>query len=98
MVVKFILFLTRIAAYFFYPEKELIGMKRLETNKPLLVCANHGNAFIDAMLIMAFSKRKYHVLVRSDVFTAKWSNWLLQKWHRIALRYQTNRPASSCHA
>ena len=30
MVVKFILFLTRIAAYFFYPEKELIGMKRLE--------------------------------------------------------------------
>jgi 1-acyl-sn-glycerol-3-phosphate acyltransferase len=83
MVVKFILFLTRIAAYFFYPEKELIGMKRLETNKPLLVCANHGNAFIDAMLIMAFSKRKYHVLVRSDVFTAKWSNWLLQKWQLI---------------
>lgn len=82
-MVKFILFVIRIAAYFFYPEKELIGLKRLNTNKPLLVCANHGNAFIDAMLIMAFSRRKYHVLVRADVFNAKWANWLLQKWQLI---------------
>ncbi len=77
--------LLRIGAEFFFSKHHLINLEKLNTNKPLLVCANHASAHLDGILIMIFSKRKFHVLVRADVFKKKWVANLLAKINLIPI-------------
>lgn len=78
-------FLVRIAAELFFSKHHLRNLDALETNKPLIVCANHASAHLDGILIMIFSKRKYHVLVRADIFQKKWLANILAKFHLIPI-------------
>lgn len=77
--------ILRIGAEFFFSKHHLINLERLKTGKPLIVCANHASAHLDGILIMIFSKRKFHVLVRADVFKKKWVSKLLAKINLIPI-------------
>lgn len=75
----------RIGAEFFFGKHHLKNLERLNTGKPLVVCSNHASAHLDGVLIMIFSKRKFHVLVRADVFKKKWVASLLAKINLIPI-------------
>lgn len=77
--------LLRIGAEFFFGKHHLKNLERLNTGKPLVVCSNHASAHLDGVLIMIFSKRKFHVLVRADVFKKKWVANLLTKINLIPI-------------
>lgn len=77
--------LLRIGAEFFFGKHHLKNLERLNTGKPLVVCSNHASAHLDGVLIMIFSKRKFHVLVRADVFKKKWVASLLAKINLIPI-------------
>jgi 1-acyl-sn-glycerol-3-phosphate acyltransferase len=66
-----IVFILRIALYFFYKKITVTGRKELPKNVPLLFAANHENAFIDAFLIGAHNSNLINTLVRADVFKYK---------------------------
>ncbi len=57
----------------------------LETDGPLLVCMNHPNSFLDAMIVMVTCKRPFHVLVRADVFEHPLANKLLRSIRLIPI-------------
>lgn len=77
--------ILRAGAEFFFSKHHLEKLERLNTGKPLVVCANHASAHLDGILIMIFSKRRFHVLVRADVFKKKWVANLLAKINLIPI-------------
>jgi 1-acyl-sn-glycerol-3-phosphate acyltransferase len=85
MLYSFCKLLIRIAVELFFRKKYVQNLQALNTGKPLLVCANHCNSFLDAMIIMVLSKRKYHVLVRADVFKKKWVDYILRKLNLVPI-------------
>lgn len=48
------------------------GLDKVPRDKPLLLCSNHPNAFMDALLVATTVTQPTHFLVRSDVFRKKW--------------------------
>lgn len=52
----------------FYRQCEVQGLEHLPANKPVLICANHANALVDAVIIQSFCPRLVHPLTRSGLF------------------------------
>lgn len=52
----------------FYRHYEVVGLEQLNTDKPVLLCANHANALADAVVLQAISTRLIHPLARSGLF------------------------------
>lgn len=52
----------------FYRSCEVNGLEHLPRNGPVLLCANHPNALIDAVVIQAAVPRNVHPLARSGLF------------------------------
>jgi 1-acyl-sn-glycerol-3-phosphate acyltransferase len=48
------------------------GHENVPHGVPLLLCSNHPNAFMDAIIVGMTVKRRSWFLVRSDVFRKKW--------------------------
>ncbi len=78
-------FILRIGAEFFFGKHHIKNLERLNNGRPMVVCSNHTAAHLDAVLIMIFSKREFHVLVRADVFNRKWIASLLAKINLIPI-------------
>jgi 1-acyl-sn-glycerol-3-phosphate acyltransferase len=47
----------------------------LDSRQPLIIVANHGNSFLDAILLAIVFERKLHFLARADVFNSKFKIW-----------------------
>ena len=59
---------------YFYRHKRLkhtIGMENIPLDRPILLCCNHPNAFMDALLLGSTIQRRTWFLARSDVFRKK---------------------------
>ena len=53
----------------YFRKLHIHGMQHIPENGPVLLVANHPNAFLDALLIAAFTQRPLHFLARGDAFT-----------------------------
>lgn len=51
--------------------KHTIGMENIPNDRPILLCCNHPNAFMDALLLGSTIQRRTWFLARSDVFRKK---------------------------
>jgi len=54
------------------------GLENVPRDKPLLLCSNHPNAFMDAMIVACTVPQQTYFLVRSDVFRKPWHRRLLE--------------------
>lgn len=52
---------------------------------PLLICANHPNSFLDAIIIAATFKAPIHFLARGDAFNKPWHASLLKLLHMFPI-------------
>lgn len=64
------------------------GVPHLEPGKPVIIAANHTNAFLDAVLIAAQVNRSVNFLVRSDVFNTAVKRFFLHALHQIPIYRQ----------
>ena len=55
------------------------GLEHVPEKEPILLTCNHGNAFLDAVLIAITLKRPVHFLTRADVFKKPWQRYILGK-------------------
>ncbi len=55
------------------------NIDHLSPGKPLILSVNHGNSFMDAMLLAVFLKRKMYFLARADAFNSPFKRWFLKK-------------------
>lgn len=58
----------RLAARIFYRRFEIAGLEHLPGRGPVILCANHVNALVDALVIQAASPRPIHPIARSGLF------------------------------
>lgn len=70
-------FLMRFALKVYYRKVFLLNEDRIPYEKPYIFACNHPNAFTDAILVAALTRRDLYFLARSDVFNNKLNIWLL---------------------
>lgn len=71
--------LLKFACYLYFSRIRLYQTENISSHNPLIVCANHGNSFMDAILIAITLKRKLHFLARADVFNTPFKRWFLSQ-------------------
>ncbi len=52
----------------FYRRCEVYGLEHIPAKGPVVLCANHPNALVDALILQAVSPRGLHPLARSGLF------------------------------
>lgn len=60
--------ITRKGLQSYFRTLHIEGIEHIPETGPVLLVANHPNAFLDALLIAAFMKRPIHFLARGDAF------------------------------
>ena len=76
----FYIFMKRymqVVSRFYFGKVEFVGMQNIPVGKPIIYSCNHQNAFMDALLIGAFSPVKITSLTRSDVFGTHAGMWFM---------------------
>lgn len=58
----------RFAVSVFYRRFEIVGADRIPNHGAVMLCANHVNALVDAVVVQAASPRIVHPLARSGLF------------------------------
>lgn len=71
--------LLKFASFLYFRKIRLYQTENIPKENPLIICANHGNSFLDAILIAVLQKRKLHFLARADVFNTPFKRWFLAK-------------------
>ncbi|MBU1372513.1 MAG: 1-acyl-sn-glycerol-3-phosphate acyltransferase [Bacteroidetes bacterium] len=71
--------LLKITCKLYFRKIRVYHSENIHPNKPLIICANHGNSFMDAILMAIIFKRKIHFLARADAFNTPFKNWFLSK-------------------
>ncbi|CAN5185894.1 hypothetical protein BH09BAC3_BH09BAC3_01460 [soil metagenome] len=65
----------------------------------MIFAANHQNAFMDALLIVCFTSQFTHFLARADIFTKRFTRWMLGTLNMIPIyRIRDGRRALSENA
>ena len=67
----------QLVAQLYFGEVEIVGKENIPVGKPIIYSCNHQNAFMDALLIGAFSPVKITSLTRSDVFGSHAGMWFM---------------------
>lgn len=70
----------------FYRDFEVVGVENLPTDGPVLLCANHVNALVDALVVQAACPRPVHPLARSGLFRSPWLRPVLAAIQAVPVR------------
>jgi 1-acyl-sn-glycerol-3-phosphate acyltransferase len=79
MTYFFFYHLLKITCKLYFKKIRVYHSENIHPNQPLIICANHGNSFMDAILMAIIFKRKLHFLARADAFNTPFKNWFLSK-------------------
>ena len=60
-----------LALLFYYSKWKVIGLNNIPKTGPVILAANHQNAFLDALIIECSSRKKSHFLARASAFKSK---------------------------
>jgi 1-acyl-sn-glycerol-3-phosphate acyltransferase len=85
MTYFFFYHLFRLVAKLRFKTINLSSEEHLNSQQPLIIVANHGNSFLDAILLAVIFKRKLHFLTRADVFNTKFKRWFLGKLNMMPI-------------
>lgn len=79
MLYHFFYYLLKLTTKLYFKRIRVYHPEHMDTHQPLIICANHGNSFMDAILLAVIFKRKLHFLARADAFNSPFKNWFLRK-------------------
>ena len=85
MLYRILKFLMKLSLNAHYIDIKGIGFNTIPKKGPLLIASSHPNSFLDAILIAVLLNRPLHFLARSDVFKAKWADYILRKLNLIPI-------------
>ena len=74
----------RVTLSIYFKKITIEGRGSIPKNSPLIFTPNHQNAFLDALLVGAFSPIDLHFITRSDVFN-RWTKPFLRLLHMIPI-------------
>ncbi len=63
---------VRLGMSAYFKRYAITGLQHVPTSDPIILAANHQNAFLDALAIAAHLNRPVHFMTRADVFAKPW--------------------------
>lgn len=69
----------------FYRRCEASGRQNVPASGPLILCANHVNALVDAVVVQATCPRTIHPLARSGLFRNPLLRWILTRIEAVPI-------------
>ncbi|MFH1321795.1 MAG: 1-acyl-sn-glycerol-3-phosphate acyltransferase [Bacteroidota bacterium] len=87
---------TRIAIRVFFRRIHFRNIDRIPGNIPVILCTNHQNAFLDALVLVVFIKRATYFLPRGDVFNSPFRRWFFNLVQMIPI-YRIEEGADLLH-
>ncbi len=88
----------RIVVNGFYRRVEVAGTENVPSEGPLLLCANHANALVDALIVQAACPRPVHPLARSGLFRSALLRPILSFIQAVPVRRRRPNPATESDA
>ena len=85
MIYTLFYFIFKIVIKLRFKSVYLNNYSLLASQQPLIIIANHGNSFLDAILLAIVFKRELHFLARADVFNSKFKWWFLGKLNMMPI-------------
>jgi len=85
MLYRFAWVLMWVTFKIYFRRIDVIGLERIQSNKPYILIANHPASFLDAMVLAVFLKRDVHFYVRGDIFHHPVVYWILTQLHMIPI-------------
>lgn len=82
---------VRLGLPLFCKQIQIRNKEALASKGPLLITANHPNAFLDAIIIAAYCKHRVHFLARGDFFSKPWQYKLLRLLNTMPVFKQDER-------
>lgn len=79
MLYHFFYYLLKLTTKLYFKRIRVYHPENIAHDQPLIICANHGNSFMDAILLAVTFKRKLHFLARADAFNSPFKHWFLSK-------------------
>jgi 1-acyl-sn-glycerol-3-phosphate acyltransferase len=77
--------IIRLALRIFCPGIIVPSNAAIAIKGPVLICANHPNSFLDAIIVAAIFKEPIHFLARGDAFNKPWHSGLLKLLHMFPI-------------
>ena len=71
--------------YVFYKHIQICGKAHFSKEKPLLICGNHVNAFMDPVALQLHASRPLYSLARGDAFQKPWARSLLNRLYILPI-------------
>lgn len=88
--------LVKLSILIFFRKIHVRGLENLKPGEPVLVAANHTNAFLDPMVFLIFLSQPVYTLARGDVFKKPIFNWILNRM-KIYPIYRLQEGADNLH-
>lgn len=77
--------IVQLALRIFCPSIRLNPTNFKDLKGPILICANHPNSFLDAVIVATIFKAPVHFLARGDAFRKPWHSKLLRLLHMFPI-------------
>jgi len=65
---KIVMTLARLVSKVWFRRVETQNLDRISTDRPVLVCANHANGFVDPVSVLATSPRPLHFIAKASLW------------------------------
>jgi 1-acyl-sn-glycerol-3-phosphate acyltransferase len=85
MVYRIFHFLFSLVVKVYFKKIYTHALKAIPQHQPLIICSNHGNSFLDAILLAVLIPRKIHFLARADVFNSPVKRWFLKRLNMMPI-------------
>ena len=79
---------ARLAIKIYCKSIKIQSPEALDFKGPMLICCNHPNSFLDAIIITTLFKQPVHSLARGDVFKKKWMGFIFRNLNMLPV-YRT---------
>ena len=74
-----------IALQIYFKKIQVVGQEKIPKYSPIILAANHQNAFLDAILIACCLDRRPYFLTQGGVFKNKLANWFLRSLNMMPI-------------
>ena len=61
------------------------GLDNLPVDKPIILACNHPSSFLEPIVLASVASRRFHFLVRGDIFKTKFVRWFLKHTHQVPI-------------
>ncbi|HRI28993.1 MAG TPA: 1-acyl-sn-glycerol-3-phosphate acyltransferase, partial [Chitinophagales bacterium] len=76
---------VRLGMSAYFKRYAITGLQHVPASDPIILAANHQNAFLDALAIAAHLNRPVHFMTRADVFAKPWVAQFFQNLNMLPI-------------